>query len=106
MRSAAIAVALGAAAGMVLVGLVLRGSAWDAPAVGAGSIDNFTFTPQTVIMKAETVVTRTNRDHIPHGIASADNAFERSQAWMRTTSVRSPSPRPAPAVISAMSIQT
>jgi plastocyanin len=105
MRSAAIAVALGAAVGTVLVGLVLHRSARGTPAAGAVSTDNFTFTPQTVTVRAGTVVTWT-RDDIPRGIASTDNAFARSQAWMRTTSVRSPSPRPAPVVISAMSIRT
>jgi len=48
-----------------------------AAAVG---IDNFTFNPQTVTVKAGTTVTWTNKDDIPHGIATTNNAFKRSQA--------------------------
>jgi plastocyanin len=80
IRSAAFAVALCAATGMVLAGLVLPGRAQGTPAAAAVSIDNFTFTPQTLTVKAGTIVTWTNKDDIPHGIASADNAFARSQA--------------------------
>jgi plastocyanin len=44
------------------------------------SIDNFTFNPQTLTVKAGTTVTWTNKDDIPHGIASANNAFSRGKA--------------------------
>jgi len=44
------------------------------------SIDNFSFTPATLTVKAGTTVTWTNRDDIPHGIASSNNAFKRSAA--------------------------
>ena len=44
------------------------------------TIDNFFFTPGTVTVKAGTTVTWTNRDDIPHGIASSNNAFKRSVA--------------------------
>ena len=44
------------------------------------SIDNFTFTPQTLTVKAGTTVTWINRDDIPHGIASSNNAFKKSGA--------------------------
>jgi plastocyanin len=44
------------------------------------SIDNFTFTPQTLTVKAGTTVTWINKDDIPHGIASANNAFKKSGA--------------------------
>jgi hypothetical protein len=30
------------------------------------SLDNFTFTPQTVTMKASAIVIQTNKDDIPH----------------------------------------
>ena len=43
------------------------GAAAAAAAVG---IDNFTFNPQTVTVKAGTTVTWTNRDDIPHGLAA------------------------------------
>jgi plastocyanin len=44
------------------------------------SIDNFSFTPQTLTVKAGTTVTWTNRDDIPHGMASDNKAFSRSKA--------------------------
>jgi plastocyanin len=44
------------------------------------SIHNFTFTPQTLTVKAGTPVTWVNKDDIPHGIASANNAFKKSGA--------------------------
>ncbi len=44
------------------------------------SIDNFTFTPPSLKVKAGTTVTWTNKDDIPHGIASSDNAFAKSKA--------------------------
>jgi len=43
------------------------------------SIHNFTFTPQTLTVEAGTTVTWNNKDDIPHGIASDNNAF-RSKA--------------------------
>jgi plastocyanin len=49
-------------------------------AASAVSIDNFTFTPQTLTVKAGSTVTWTNKDDIPHGIASDNNAFRRSKA--------------------------
>ena len=79
MRSALVAAALGAATGVVLVVVVLPVQAQDA-AASAVSIDNFTFTPQTLTVKAGTTVTWTNKDDIPHGIASDNNAFRRSKA--------------------------
>jgi plastocyanin len=44
------------------------------------SIDNFSFTPATLTVKAGTTVTWTNKDDIPHGIASSNNAFKKSGA--------------------------
>ena len=38
-------------------------------------IDNFTFAPQRVTVKAGTTVTWINEDDIPHGIASTGKAF-------------------------------
>ena len=69
---------LGAVVGSVLAAGVLFAQA-DGPA-SAVSIDNFTFGPQSVTVKAGTTVTWTNRDDIPHGIASANNAFTKSKA--------------------------
>ena len=44
------------------------------------SIDNFSFTPATLTVKAGTTVTWTNKDDIPHGIASSSKTFARSKA--------------------------
>jgi plastocyanin len=79
LRSAISAALIGAAVGSVLAGGVLFAQA-QAPAAVAVGIDNFTFNPQTLTVKAGTTVTWTNKDDIPHGIAVTNNAFKRSQA--------------------------
>jgi plastocyanin len=79
MRSALVAAVLGAATAVVLAMVVLPCWAQDA-AASAVSIDNFTFTPQTLNVKAGTTVTWNNKDDIPHGIAADKNAFPRSKA--------------------------
>jgi len=38
-------------------------------------IDNFSFTPQTLIVGIGTTVTWTNRDDIPHTVVSTDGVF-------------------------------
>jgi|SRR5579863_1601909 plastocyanin len=78
LRSIIAAAGLGGAAGLVLGAGVLLAAGND-PA-GAISIDNFTFTPPTLTVKAGTTVTWTNKDDIPHAIASANNAFAKSKA--------------------------
>ncbi len=78
LRSAISAALIGAAVGSVLAGSVLFARAQTAAA--AVGIDNFTFNPATVTVKAGTTVTWTNKDDIPHGIAATNNAFKRSQA--------------------------
>jgi plastocyanin len=80
LRYAFAAAALGAVVGAGLAGGVLVAQAQTAPATVAVSIDNFTFTPQTLTVKAGTTVTWTNKDDIPHGIAATGNAFRRSNA--------------------------
>jgi plastocyanin len=79
IRSALIAAALGAASAPLLAVIVLPVWAQPAPA-NAISIDNFTFNPPQVTVKAGTKVTFTNKDDIPHGIAWVNNALGRSQA--------------------------
>ncbi|HTP91446.1 MAG TPA: cupredoxin family copper-binding protein [Xanthobacteraceae bacterium] len=77
LRTAMAAAALGAAVGSVLaVGVLFANAQSPASAV---SIDNFTFTPQTLTVKAGTTVTWTNKDDIPHAIAATDKGF-RSKA--------------------------
>ena len=78
MRSVLAAAVFGAVVGSGLAGGVLVARA-ASPAT-AISIDNFTFTPQTVTVKAGTTVSWTNKDDIPHGIAATNNAFTRSKA--------------------------
>ena len=81
LRSAISAALIGAAVGSVLAGGVLFARAQTpAAAAAAVGIDNFTFNPQTLTVKAGTTVTWTNRDDIPHGIASSNNAFSKSKA--------------------------
>jgi plastocyanin len=85
LRSALVAAALGAATATLLAAVVIptwtqTASAQNAAPAGAVSIDNFTFTPQSLKVKAGTTVTWTNKDDIPHGIASSDNAFKKSKA--------------------------
>jgi amicyanin len=80
LRSALVAAVLGAATATALAAVVLPGWAQNAPPASAVSIDNFTFTPPSLKVKAGTTVTWTNKDDIPHGIAASDNAFTRSKA--------------------------
>jgi len=81
LRSAISAALIGAAVGSVLAGGVLLAQAQTPAATAAAvGIDNFTFNPATVTVKAGTTVTWTNKDDIPHGIAATNNTFKRSQA--------------------------
>jgi plastocyanin len=80
LRNALVAAALGAVTATMLAAVVLPGWADTAAPANAVSIDNFTFGPQSVTVKAGTTVTWTNKDDIPHGIASANNAFTKSKA--------------------------
>jgi plastocyanin len=77
-RSALVAALLGSVVGSGLAGGVLVAKA-ASPAT-AVSIDNFTFMPQTLTVKAGTTVTWINKDDIPHGIAATNSTFNRSKA--------------------------
>jgi plastocyanin len=79
-RSALFAAALGAATATMLAAVAIPSWAQNGAPAGAVSIDNFTFTPASLTVKAGTTVTFTNKDDIPHGIASDDNAFKKSKA--------------------------
>jgi len=87
MRSALVAAALGAATATMLAAAVLPGWAHNAASASAVSIDNFTFTPQTLTVKAGTTVTWTNKDDIPHGLGWTNNTFTRSKAMDTDDSV-------------------
>ena len=80
MRSGLVAAALGAATAVMITVVVLPVWAQGFAADLAVSIHNFTFTPQTLTVEAGTTVTWNNKDDIPHGIASDNNAFPRSKA--------------------------
>ena len=62
-----------------LLGLLAGAAVMAAPAGAedtAVKIDNFTFAPQTVTVKAGTTITWTNQDDIPHVVASSTKAFK------------------------------
>jgi plastocyanin len=80
LQGALLAAALGAVCAPVVEPFVLPARAQSAAAANSISIDNFTFNPPTLTVKAGTTVTWTNKDDIPHGIASANNGFSRSKA--------------------------
>jgi plastocyanin len=70
--------ALGAVVGSVLAASVLFARAEGTP--NTVTIDNFSFTPAAVTVKAGTTMTWTNKDDIPHGIGATNNAFPKSKA--------------------------
>ena len=82
LRNAVIAASLGAATATLvapfLTAIILpvsaQNAAQDAP--GAVGIDNFTFNPQKLTVKAGTTVTWTNQDDIPHAIAAVSKQFK------------------------------
>jgi amicyanin len=78
LRNAVIAASLGAATATLvaplLAAIILPVSAQDAP--GTIGIDNFTFNPQKLTVKAGTAVTWTNKDDIPHAIAAVSKQFK------------------------------
>jgi amicyanin len=69
-HAAVMACLLGCAAGVTLGAAFAEG---DAAAV---KIDNFTFTPKSVTVKAGTTITWTNQDDIPHTVTSATKQFK------------------------------
>ena len=82
LRNAVIAAGLGAATATLVAPLLAaiilpvsaQNAAQDAP--GAVGIDNFTFNPQKLTVKAGTTVTWTNKDDIPHAIAAVSKQFK------------------------------
>jgi amicyanin len=73
-RSLIIAAALGAAVAPALAFIVQPVEAQNAPS--AVAIDNFTFNPQRLTIKAGTTVAWTNKDDIPHAIAAVNKQFK------------------------------
>ena len=64
-----------AGAAFVLGVCVAAGLAWAAADVSV-NIDNFTFGPEKLTVKAGTTVTWKNEDDIPHTVASSTKAFK------------------------------
>ena len=52
------------------------GRAQNVDPASAVSIDNFTFTPQSLTVTAGTTVTWTNKDDIPHAVAAVSKQFK------------------------------
>ena len=78
MRPVIAATVFGAVVGSLLAASVPFARAEGTP--GTVTIDNFTFGPQTLTVKAGTTVAWTNKDDIPHGIGATNNAFPKSKA--------------------------
>jgi plastocyanin len=78
LRPIIAAAGLGAVTGLVLGAGALLAAGDDS--ANTVSIDNFTFAPPTLTVKAGTTVTWINKDDIPHAIASATSAFTKSKA--------------------------
>jgi plastocyanin len=69
--------ALGILAAVVLVsGPLSVAAGGQTPSIAEVKIDNFSFGPATLTVAAETTVTWTNRDDIPHTVVSDDKAFK------------------------------
>ena len=68
------------APGLVILLALTATQLWagDQPASkdAAVSIDNFSFTPETLTVAVGTTVTWTNRDDIPHTVVSNDGVFK------------------------------
>jgi plastocyanin len=65
--------------GAALVGAALTAGALAPVTAGADvavKIDNFTFEPETMTVKAGTTVTWTNQDDIPHTVVASGRAFK------------------------------
>ena len=72
LRSAVLGGVLGLAAGFAVMATVLAATPQNAEV----KIDNFTFAPQSLTIKAGTTVTWINEDDIPHTVAATAKAFK------------------------------
>lgn len=62
--------------GMLMVGVAVHAAAPADSQKTSVKIDNFTFNPATVTVKAGSTVHWTNGDDIPHTVASTDKLFK------------------------------
>jgi amicyanin len=67
------------AASVVIAATPAAGQAPSAPAAATVSISNFTFSPQTLKVRAGTTVTWVNQDDTPHQVMAVNKGF-RSKA--------------------------
>lgn len=62
----------------LVLGIVLRSGTASGQTAQPGpeiKVDNFTFSPETLTVPANSTVTWTNKDDVPHVIASTDGLF-------------------------------
>ena len=77
MRTIKAGIRVATAFGVVLLVAAATFAAWSAPATDAEvDIDQFTFLPQRITVKAGTTVTWTNDDDDSHTVASSSKVFK------------------------------
>jgi len=77
MRTIKAGIRVATAFGIVLLVAAATFAARSAPATGAEvDIDQFTFLPQRITVKAGTTVTWINEDDVPHTIVSSSKVFK------------------------------
>ena len=77
MRTIKARIRVATAFGAALLAAAATFAARSAPATGPEvDIDQFTFTPQRITVKAGTTVTWINEDDVPHTIASSSKLFK------------------------------
>ncbi len=75
-RNVFIAALLAIFSGVMLITIAIHASASPNAQKASVKIDNFTFNPATVTVKAGSTVHWTNSDDIPHNVASTDKLFK------------------------------
>jgi len=61
---------------LIVVPMLDKSAVAGRPAAVEIKIDNFSFVPPTVTVKAGTQITWTNKDDIPHNVVSEDKSFK------------------------------
>jgi plastocyanin len=75
-RNASIATVVVILSGVVLIGMAVHAAGATGVQNTRVEIDNFTFSPATLTIKAGSTVHWTNGDDIPHTVASTDKIFK------------------------------
>ena len=73
LKIRSLVIALGSLA--LVLAVVLRSATGETAQPAEIKVDNFTFTPETLTVVANSTVTWTNKDDVPHVIASTDGLF-------------------------------